>query len=112
MTEDIVTITNILIAFKDIILGVAGGAVAYLFDYIKSRRNDQVGFPFMPSSMLINMLLGAFVAYTVGTLLPLDITGRDAMVGFSGLTAYNILLVAESKFAEWIIDKLTGIKKK
>lgn len=95
---------------KDIVLGMTGGMIAYLFDYSKARRTGDESFQFMVSSMLINMALGAFVAYTVGTMLPADISYRDAIIGFSGVTAYNILLLAESKFAEWLISKLTNKK--
>jgi hypothetical protein len=109
--ESQVMLIKILLSLKDVLLGFIGGAVAYLFDYIKARKDGNVEFKFMFTSMLINMMLGAFVAYSVGTFIPVDTTGRDAIIGFSGVTAYNILLLAESKFATWIMDKLTGTKK-
>jgi len=101
------TLINVLNSLKDIALGAAGGIVAYLFDYIKARKDGNTAFQFMITSMLINVILGAFIAYTVGSVIPLDTIGRDAIVGFSGVTAYNILLIAESKFATWIVDKIT-----
>ena len=95
------------IMFKEIILGFIGGAIAYLFDYSKAKRNSKP-FSFSISSMFINMALGAFVAYMVGTVIPVETTGRDAIIGISGVTAYQILLVAESNFAKWIFNRLTG----
>jgi len=94
-------------SIKDILLGIAGGMVAYLFDYSKAKRNGDDEFKFLISSMFVNMCLGAFVAYTIGSTIPPDVGFRDAIVGLSGVTAYNILLVAESKFAKWVIEKIT-----
>jgi hypothetical protein len=99
------------VMFKEIILGFIGGAIAYLFDYSKAKRNDKP-FSFSIGSMFINMALGAFVAYMVGTVIPLETMGRDAIIGMSGVTAYQILLLAESNFAKWIFNKLTGEKSK
>lgn len=103
--------TIYFVMFKEIILGFMGGAIAYLFDYSKAKRNGD-SFTFSISSMFINMALGAFVAYMVGTVIPLDTIGRDAIIGMSGVTAYQILLVAESNFAKWIFTRLTGSEKK
>ena len=104
MKENSINWVNIFITGKDVILGMFGGVIAYLFDYSKARRCNEP-FKFLVSSMIINMLLGAFVAYLTGSLLDMDFKYRDAMVGLSGVTAYNILLIAESKFAEVIINR-------
>lgn len=96
-----------ILMFRDIMLGLVGGAVAYLFDFSRAKREENA-FRFQISSMLINMILGAFVAYMVGTLIAQDTTGRDAIVGISGVTSYQILLVAESRFVTWIVKKMTG----
>lgn len=98
-----------ILMFKDVLLGVVGGAIAYLFDFSKARR-DGNAFAFQVSSMLINMALGGFVAYMVGSIVPADTTGRDAIIGLTGVTSYQILLLAESKFATWIFHKITGEK--
>jgi NAD/NADP transhydrogenase beta subunit len=102
--HDVMIIVN---SIRDVLLGIAGGMIAYLFDYSKAKRSGDDEFKFLISSMLVNMCLGAFVAYTIGSTLPEDIHFRDAIVGLSGVTAYNILLVAESKFAKWVIEKIT-----
>jgi len=99
-----------IVLFKDIVLGALGGMIVYLFDYSKAKRMN-IPFTFMFSSMIVNMALGAFVAYIVGTVIPMGTYARDAMVGLSGVTAYNILMLAESRFAGLIMDKLTGSKK-
>ena len=91
-------------ALKDILLGAVGGVITYLFAYEKAKRGgSKIVFSF--ASLTINMTLGCFVAYLIGTALPLDIQFRDMMISFSALSAYNILLLVESRFAEWLLDK-------
>ncbi len=108
METDWISVLGLVKTVKDIALGMAGGVVAYLFDYSRAKRAKDEEFSFMFSSMFINMTMGAFVAYTVGSMLDSSTIGRDAIIGFSGVSAYNILLLAESKFATWIIEKITG----
>lgn len=98
----------LLLMFKDILLGLVGGLISYLFDYSKAKKNGNEEFIFRVSGMVINMSLGAFVGYVIGTLLPIETTGRDAIIALSGVTSYNILLLAESRFAVWVFDKVTG----
>ena len=98
----------IVLMFKDIFLGLVGGLISYLFDYSKAKRNGNEEFIFRVSGMVINMSLGAFVGYVIGTLLPIETTGRDAIIALSGVTSYNILLLAESRFAVWIFERVTG----
>ena len=98
----------IVLMFKDVLLGLVGGLISYLFDYSKAKRNGNEEFIFRVSGMIINMSLGAFVGYVIGTLLPIETTGRDAIIALSGVTSYNILLLAESRFAVWIFERVTG----
>ena len=98
----------LLLMFKDILLGLVGGLISYLFDYSKAKRNGNEQFIFRVSGMVINMSLGAFVGYVIGTLLPIETTGRDAIIALSGVTSYNILLLAESRFAVWVFERVTG----
>ena len=91
-------------ALKDILLGAVGGVITYLFAYEKAKRGgSKIVFSF--ASLTINIALGCFVAYLVGTSLPLDIQFRDIVISFSALSAYNILLLVESRFAEWLLNK-------
>lgn len=98
----------LLLMFKDILLGLVGGLISYLFDYSKAKKNGNEEFIFRVSGMIINMALGAFVGYVIGTLLPIETTGRDAIIALSGVTSYNILLLAESRFAVWVFERVTG----
>ena len=100
----------VLASTRDLILGMVGGMAAYLFDYSKAKRSGDKEFVFIFSSLLINIFLGAFVGYVIGTMFDTDMQYRDAIIAFSGVSAYNILLVAENKFAIAIVEKFLGKK--
>ena len=96
---------------KELILGFAGGIVSTLVEYKKETDNNKdknVKVSIKPSTILINIILGMFMAYNVGSVIPLDTIGRMAIIGLSAASAYQILLLANSRFAEWIIDKFMG----
>ena len=95
----------VLVMLKDVVLGLVGGLIAYVFSYSKAERSGTEAMVFKVSSMIINMILGAFVGFVCGTLLPVDTVGRDAIVALSGVTSYNILLLVESRFANWVFEK-------
>lgn len=114
MIDFLVVVGSKLHLVRDLLLGLAGGAISYVFDYSKAKRGGDLEFNFMISSLLVNMVLGAFVGYSVGSIIEDDMHGRDAIVAFSGVAAFNILLVAESRLAGFLlelIDKYTGRKK-
>lgn len=96
-----------LLMFKDVLLGLLGGLIAYLFDYKRAGKEGKEAV-FKVSGVIINMALGAFVGYVIGTLLPPETTARDALIALSGVTSYNILLLAESRFATWVFEKIVG----
>lgn len=101
----------IVIGAKDLILGMFGGMIAYLFDYSKAKRSGDKEFIFIYSSLFINIALGAFVGYIAGTIIDTDMRYRDAIIAFSGVSAYNILLLTENRFAAIIVNKILGDKK-
>lgn len=92
---------------RDIFLGAIGGSVACLLEYSKHKKNAKDGeiVKFSFSLLFINIVLGVFVGYLVGTLLESKTYGRDVIVALSGVVAYNILILAESKFAVWLFDR-------
>lgn len=106
---------DVFILLGDARLGIVGGFVAYIFDYSKSVRakdkGEDVVFVFRWTSLFINMALGGFVGYNVGLAMGSDVWLRSIWVSMSGLTAYNILLLAESRFPAIIIDKILKDKK-
>lgn len=98
---------KILGAMKDVLLGGAGGIIAYMFDYSRQKKAmDDVSWS--NSAMIINMFIGAFVAYSLASFIPLDLAGRDGLVGFIGVSSYAILGIVESRFARYILDRFVG----
>jgi outer membrane receptor for monomeric catechols len=98
---------------KDVILGACGGVVSYLFDYRKANKNGNTTFVFKFSYLLVNMVLGMFVSYSVGMFVPIDVLGRDAYIGLAGFSAFSILVIAESRAAIYLFeaaDRLLGSK--
>lgn len=96
-------------ACKEVLLAGSGGVVAYLYDYTKlSKANEN--YKWSNKALIINSLLGAFVGYTIGSLIPLDVTYRDAIIAFSGVSAFTIVGMIESRFAVWMIERVTGRK--
>lgn len=107
--ETVEIIFNVTRALKEIILAGAGGVVAYLYDYSRiSKVNAE--HKWSNKALAINTVLGVFVGYVIGSLIPLDVSFRDAVIAFSGVSAVTILGIVESRFATLIIEKLTGKK--
>ena len=112
--ESIGIYMKIFDSLKDILIGAIGGMIGYLLDYITAQKKkdngEKVIFIFRYTSLFINMILGAFVAHIVGDILNEDFGDyRNAIIGLSGVTSYQILILAESKFVNYIVDKV--IKK-
>lgn len=112
--ESIGIYMKIFDSLKDVLIGAIGGMIGYLLDYITAQKKkdngEKVVFIFRYTSLFINMILGAFVAHIVGDILNEDFGDyRNAIIGLSGVTSYQILILAESKFANYIVDKV--IKK-
>ena len=107
--EKIELVLNLAKAGKEIILAGTGGVVAYLYDYTRmSKANEE--HKWSNKALFINTILGAFVGYTVGSVIPMDVTYRDAIIAFSGVSAFTIIGIVESRFAIFIIERLTGKK--
>ena len=87
----------VLLMFKDVLLGLLGGLIAYLFDYKRAGKEGKEAV-FKVSGVIINMALGAFVGYVIGTLLPPDTTARDALIALSGVTSYNIRISSTQNY--------------
>ena len=100
-------IVKILVALKDVLLGGLGGVAAYMFDYSRQKKQlEEVRWS--NSAMFINLFLGAFVAYSFGTAIPEDVSGRDGIIGFIGVSSYAIMGIIESRFARIIIERILG----
>lgn len=106
-------ITGLIVAwgvFKDILLGSIGGFIAYIFNFERAKRDrskmeTSEKMEFSISSMLIYILLGMFIGYLIGTVLTPKTYGRDVLISLGGFSAFSILLIADSRFAEWLYEK-------
>lgn len=102
-------VVKVVIAMKDVILGGAGGIIAYMFNYTKQKETLE-DIKWSNQTMFINLCIGAFVAYSLGTFVPLDTAGRDGIIGLIGVTSYAILGIVESRFAKIVMDRILGGK--
>lgn len=107
MSEQISYLIVLIHMLKDGLHGLIGGVVAYLFE-LKKADKEGVKKQFMFSGMLLSASLGMFVGYVVGTFTPLDTFARDGIIALSGLSSYSILVLADSRFARYVIDKISA----
>lgn len=108
--NEISTFLKVIISLKDILLGLIGGFVVYLFDYSKARRGGDE-FTFKWTSLLINIILGGYVGFVVGGLIPTDLWWRDAVISMCGVSSYKILEVAQARFGDIVLDKISNLFK-
>jgi hypothetical protein len=78
-----------------------------MYDYSKKKKAKEA-VVWSNSAMAINMFLGGFVANALGSFISYDITGRDGLIGFIGVSSYAILGIVESRFAKIIMSKVVG----
>jgi len=103
--QDIITyIIAIIDALKDVIIGSFGGIVAYMYDYSKQKKDGREP-SWSTATMLINMFIGGFTANTFGEFIPIDMTGRDGIVGLIGVSSYAIIGIVESKFGQLMVNR-------
>ena len=107
--DNVDIVLSVLKACKEVLLAGTGGVVAYLYDYTRISKTN-VEHRWSNKALVINTVLGAFVGYVVGSLIPIDVTYRDAIIAFSGVSAFTIIGVIESRFAVWLIERITGKK--
>lgn len=100
-------VVNIASSLRDLLYGGIGGLVAYAYDHQK-RKDAKLDPKFDKWSMFIYVIIGGFIAHNIGSFLPMDLTGRDAYIGFSGASAMAIMSLVESKFAGFIFTRITG----
>ncbi|TLP41024.1 hypothetical protein [Arcobacter arenosus] len=108
--EDTSYLIKFLISLKDIFLGFIGGFIAYLFDYSKARRSGD-DFAFKWTSLLINIILGGYVGFVIGGLIPNELWWRDAVISMCGVSSYKILEVAQARFGDIVLDKISNLFK-
>jgi hypothetical protein len=89
----------------DLALGCVGGSVATVY---VARKYGAAAFSL--SLLASNISLGAFVGYLVGGVVPAEWNMHDVIVSFSGVTAYSIIEIGETKFAKYIYERLFNFR--
>lgn len=92
--------------FKDAMLGGVGGLVAYLYHFSNSRKKDS-SIKLDKVSFLINGVVGAFVAYSFGSIVPDSYEYRDAVIGSIGVAGFGIMGAIETKVVDNIFSRFT-----
>lgn len=103
-----VDLAGLISNFKDAILGGGGGFVAYLYRYALIRREDKSA-KLDWVTFLINGIVGAFMAFALGDLIPPEWGIRDGAVGLIGVVGFTLMHVIETKFADKVVGKLLKI---
>jgi len=94
--------------FSEIFIATIGGMIAYFIKYTKEKELDK-NYKFSFVLFFINMLMGGFVGYLIGTLIPSTSEYKDFIIGMSGVASYPLLLILEGKFIE-LISKFVLVK--
>lgn len=89
---------------RDALLGCSGGLVVYLYHFSTHReKNHTVEFDVV--IFIINGVVGGFMAFTLGGLIPHSLEYRDGIIGLIGVTAFGFMAVVESKFVNEFLKK-------
>ena len=96
-------LVKLLAAVKELLVGGAGGMIAYMVEY-KRQKVLVPEHKWSSGGMIIHIFIGSFVAYIAGTFMPPDMTYRDGLIGLVGLTSYSLVGLLESNFTKWAID--------
>jgi hypothetical protein len=98
-------ISDIIRTFKDALLGGAGGLVVYLYHFAKNKEGDtEVRMDW--AMFIINGIVGAFMAFALGDLIPDNIAYRDGLLGLVGVVGFGLIGAVESKFVKVIMKKV------
>lgn len=105
---------QILLSFKDVIIGIFGGIVGYLIKY-RAKKEANPDYMFSYSMLLINIIIGGFAAHMFGSAIDPDFKYRDFILGAVGVASYPIMMFIESKALNVLIikiSKMMGIEEK
>ena len=90
---------------NDIIVGLIGGAIGYFLKYSKKKTQDpEHKLSFM--LLFVNIMIGGYTAYMFGSLIPVEATYRDFLIGAIGVSSYPILSFIESNAVVYLVKIL------
>lgn len=95
-------VTQIIAGTKDILVGGTGGLMMYFVEN-KRMRDKGMEAKLDIGQMFINIFIGSFVAYVIGSSIAPDTMYRDGIVAVIGMCSYSIVGLLESRFTQWIV---------
>ena len=101
--NEIYNIASQLVAsMKDILVGGTGGLMMY---FVENRRLKEKGVDAKIDigQMFINIFIGSFVAYVIGSSIAIDTPYRDGIIAVVGMCSYSIVGLLESRFTQWVV---------
>jgi len=90
-------------SFKDVLMGGTGGLVMYFAENKRLKANG-VDAKMNVGAMFVNVFIGSFVAYAVGSSIGADVAYRDGIIALIGMCSYSIVGLLESRFTQWAVD--------
>jgi len=101
-------VSQIISSTKDILVGGTGGLMMY---FVENRRMKEKGIDAKMDvgQMLINIFIGSFVAYVIGSSIAPDTPYRDGIVAVIGMCSYSIVGLLESRFTQWIVNVFMAV---
>ena len=104
---------DILINSKDAMLGGCGGLVAYLYHFSKHKDDQDAEGKLKVRidilQFLINGVVGGFMAFCLGDVVPDTLPYRDGLVGLVGVVGFGLMGAVESKLVNDLLNRL-GVK--
>lgn len=94
--------TKLASGMKDVLVGGTGGLIMYFVEN-KRMKDKGVDAKLDIGQMFINIFVGSFVAYVIGSSIDMTTPYRDGIVAVIGMCSYSIVGLLESRFSKWIV---------
>jgi len=101
-------VSQLVASVKDILVGGTGGLMMY---FVENRRLKEKGIDAKMDvgQMFINIFIGSFVAYVIGSSIAIDTPYRDGIIAVVGMCSYSIVGLLESRFTQWVVGVFMAI---
>lgn len=94
--------TKLASGMKDVLVGGTGGLIMYFVEN-KRMKDKGIDAKLDIGQMFINIFVGSFVAYVIGSSIDMTTPYRDGIVAVIGMCSYSIVGLLESRFSKWIV---------
>jgi len=101
-------LTKLAGSLKDVLVGGTGGLMMY---FVENKRMKERGVEAKMDvgQMFVNIFIGSFVAYVIGSSIDSHTPYRDGIVAVIGMCSYSIVGLLESRFTQWIVGVFMAI---